>query len=641
MPADDRSATPSRRRGLTGRRAPAVRALRASEAAAAARRVVARGSAVAREVTAPEHAVRRLTDRASLALHARRGRRAATAGLAALADRAARIPAPVASAATVSVVLLVADGAPAPYLDRLGPALEVITATPTRNGESLAAAAARAAREARGDRVCFVFATSEPLTAGVLTRLGASLDAGAVAASAQLVHPVRSITRATPHDGRVRALGLEIVVEEDAPAPAARAAGEVADPNAPPTSVAGASAACLLVDGAAYAAAGGISDYVDIDVAAFDLCRRLRANGGSVVVVPAAIVLDHRAVGNRRSLTRPVAVGNTAWAKLVDDAGPALLREAAPPGPAQLRIAITVAAPSRKVAPRWGDWHLAQAFADALRRAGHLVRVQTADEADDLAGRSADVHCVVRGLASIRRTRGQRHVLWIISHPEAVEVAELDAADLVLVASDRFAADLQQRTPTPVESFLQATDPHRFHRVPADPAHRHAVTVVAKSRDQYRSSVADAISSGLRPAIYGSGWEKFVDPTLVVSQYVDNTELARVYSSAGVVLNDHWDSMRDWGFVSNRIFDALACGTPVVSDDVPEIAALFDGAVPTFRDGAELRALVDEILADPGAAQARARRGTDIVLARHTFDARAREFLDALARHGLDRPREA
>jgi len=244
----------------------------------------------------------------------------------------------------------------------------------------------------------------------------------------------------------------------------------------------------------------------------------------------------------------------------------------------------------------------------------------------------------VRGLHPVRRTRGQRHVLWIISHPETVDDAELDAADLVLVASHRFADAARSRTRTPVEVMLQATDPARFHPMPSDPEHRHDVVVVAKSRDQYRSAVADAIASGLRPAIFGSGWEPFVDPDLIVADYVDNAELPVVYASAGVLLNDHWDTMRDWGFVSNRIFDALACGTPVISDDVAEVDTLFEGAVPTFGDAAGLRRLVDEILGDPDAARARARRGRDIVLAHHTFDLRATEFLATLARHGLDHP---
>ncbi|MDQ1382894.1 MAG: hypothetical protein QOG65_273 [Actinomycetota bacterium] len=605
-------------------------------------------------MTAPNGSAHRLRDRAGLAWEARASRRAAVTALGSLRAAAARLPARPESASTISIVLLggETDGRFAPtfapprvveviaVLDgrmRTAPATAT-TVVRARPGESLAGTAARAATGARGDRVCFWQASNEPLSADVPARLAYALDAApdAAAAAPQLVHPIRSRWRATPHDGRVRQLGVHLGVDHGVPVLVSGAAGDTVRLASEPVVVSGASAACLLIDRAAYAEAGGLPDSADVDVSAFELCRRLRALGRAVLAVPDAVVLDHRPVPTESSLTRPVASATPAWIQLVDDAGAALMREAEPSADARLRIAITVGAPNRKVASRWGDWHLAEAFARALRDRGHDVRVQTADAADDPAGRACDVHCVVRGLAPVRRTRGQRHVLWIISHPDRIETAELDAADLVLVASDRFASELRTRTRTPVESFLQATDPERFRPHPVDPRHRHDVTVVAKSRDQYRTAVADAIESGLQPSIYGSGWDRLVDPSLIVSNYVDNAELARVYSSAGVLLNDHWTSMRDWGFVSNRIFDALACGTPVISDDLPEIADLFGDAVSTFADSGQLRSLVDEVLADPEAARVRARRGMGIVIAHHTFAHRAAEFLDALARHGLD-----
>jgi hypothetical protein len=296
-----------------------------------------------------------------------------------------------------------------------------------------------------------------------------------------------------------------------------------------------------------------------------------------------------------------------------------------------LHIAITVAAPSAKVAARWGDWHLAQALAESLRRRGHQVRLQTADRADDLSGRAGDVHLVLRGLQPVRRTAGQRHVLWIISHPEAIDDGELDAADLVLVASPGFADRLRQRTSTPVEVMLQATDHRRFRPRPVDPVHRHDVTIVAKTREVLRPVVSDALAAGLRPAIYGGGWRGLVDPGLVVADHIDNEALPVVYSSAGVVLNDHWRTMRAWGFASNRLFDVLACGTPVISDPVDGMDELFDRAVLEYHSPDELRALVDEVLADPEAARQRAERGRKVVLANHTFDHRARQLLDCVA----------
>jgi glycosyltransferase involved in cell wall biosynthesis len=226
--------------------------------------------------------------------------------------------------------------------------------------------------------------------------------------------------------------------------------------------------------------------------------------------------------------------------------------------------------------------------------------------------------------------------MWVISHPEAIETSEYDEADLVLVASPRLAAHIRDRTETPIEVLLQATDPQRFRPWPPDPQHAHPVAIVAKSRDVVRKAVADALAAGLRPAIYGSGWEALVDPKLVMADYVPNETLPILYSSIGVLLADHWDAMRAWGVVSNRIFDALACGTPVISDFLPEVRELFGNAVPMYRDGAELRSLVDAALGDPTAARQRAATGREEVLAAHTFDHRAKTFLDALARHDLD-----
>jgi hypothetical protein len=304
---------------------------------------------------------------------------------------------------------------------------------------------------------------------------------------------------------------------------------------------------------------------------------------------------------------------------------------------ASLVCAITVAAPSAKVAHRWGDWHLANDLARAIGGRGHRVTVHTADHARAGAANGADVHLVVRGMTPVTRTDQGVHVLWVVSHPESLSDEECDDADLVLVASERFALDLRARTSTPVEVLLQATDHRRFRPLPPNAEHSHDVTVVAKTRTVMRPSVADALAAGLRPAIYGSGWPEFVDPELVVADHVPNEHLPVVYSSAGVLLNDHWDTMRASGFVSNRLFDALACGTPVISDALPEIETLFGDAVPTYDEPSTLRSRVDAALADPIGARARAWRGRRAVLDRHTFEHRAGELLDALARHGLGR----
>jgi glycosyltransferase involved in cell wall biosynthesis len=535
--------------------------------------------------------------------------------------------------------VVVGAGKPS-WLQALPPGVEVVRSPAPSDTP---AALARAIGTSDPAVVGVVHSATEPQTPGWLERLAAAVDGPAVAAVPVLLHPHRPLRRATAHDGLVRAAGVRLRVDGDGTAVAElRDAGAVPPPGGAAVDVAAGSGAALVVDRAAYEAVGGLAPGDDLDAAAVELCVRLRAAGGRIVVLPDAVAVDHRPVRARRDLRFAVDPAGPAWAAAIDRSG-ALLRRAAErpvsaperpdgrPDPA-LRFAITVPAPSAKVVARWGDWHLAQALAESLRRLGHEVRLQTADRADDLPGRASDVHLVLRGLQPVRRTAGQRHVLWIISHPEAVDDDELDAADVVLVASPRFADRLRHRTSTPVEVMLQATDHRRFRPRPVDPAHRHEVTIVAKTREVLRPVVSDALAAGLRPAIYGGGWRGLVDTGLVVADHIDNEALPVVYSSAGVVLNDHWRTMRAWGFVSNRLFDVLACGAPVISDPVDGMDEVFDGAVLEYHSPDELRALVDEVLADPETARQRADRGRKVVLAEHTFDHRARQLLDCLAR---------
>ena len=137
---------------------------------------------------------------------------------------------------------------------------------------------------------------------------------------------------------------------------------------------------------------------------------------------------------------------------------------------------------------------------------------------------------------------------------------------------------------------------------------------------------------------------------LVAGEHLPNDEVRRAYSSAAIVLNDHWDDMRAQGIVSNRVYDALACGALVVSDHLDEIPQRFGDAVVTYRTPADLRASVARLLGDPAERAERGARGGR-VLAGHTFTHRAGALLDALqdhlapARDGagrlrrLDRPR--
>jgi O-antigen biosynthesis protein len=255
---------------------------------------------------------------------------------------------------------------------------------------------------------------------------------------------------------------------------------------------------------------------------------------------------------------------------------------------------LKIGAPDWEQAERWGDLHFARALRRDLRRRGHRCLIQVLEEWEDEEALGYDVVVVIRGLSRHLPKPGQLNVLWNISHPADLSGEECDGYDLVCVASESFAATLRERTVTPVVVLEQATDPALFYPDPA-PEYEHDLVYVANSRGVLRPIVRDLLPTDRDLAIYGANWKGLIDTRYVVAEHVPNEELRKVYSSAKVVLCDHWDDMREHGFVSNRIFDALACGATVVSDEVPGLER-FEG-VRTYSTAAELEGLLDELLA--------------------------------------------
>ncbi len=488
---------------------------------------------------------------------------------------------------------------------------------------------------AEAEVVCLRTSAVEPLDERRLQRLASAVGGVVVAATPATVHPERGARSATPHDLLVREVGVTVAVDRRGqPVLEAIGAGTAPGVTGRGTRPVVAATGCLVVERGAFERAGGLRRGLGPAAALIDLALRLRAEGGVIAAVPEVVVVDHSPVASVPALRRPVAPTSTAWRDVVALHGPALRRTAFEAAPAP-RVALTTAAPPGLVARRWGDWELAAALGRALERAGVEARVQTLDQADTVASRTSDVQLVVRGLTPVRRTSGQGHVLWVISHPDALSDAELDEADLVLAASARLAERLRPRTATPVDVLLQATDHHRFRPTTPRRAHQHDITVVANTRGVFRPAVAHALAAGLRPALYGEGWTDLVERSMVVRRNVPNGLLPVVYSSAGVVLNDHWPDMRDLGMVANRVYDVLACATPLVSDPVPGLEELLGDVVDTFTSPEQLRDAVSSVLGDRRRARHRAEQGRALVLAHHTFDRRARQLSDLLREHDL------
>ncbi|MEX2556534.1 MAG: glycosyltransferase [Actinomycetota bacterium] len=301
-------------------------------------------------------------------------------------------------------------------------------------------------------------------------------------------------------------------------------------------------------------------------------------------------------------------------------------------------VAARISTPNWDVAEEWGDTHFARDLSGSLRRSGFRTSIHVRNEWDLPECQDADVVVQLRGLHDYAPKPGHLNVIWIISHPDDVDMDECERFDLVLAASEPFADELSARLGVPVLPLLQATNSDKFRPVQPDPTLRCPVLFVGGSRKQYRPAVMWAIELGVPLHVYGSNWEGLISPEHLKGSYFPNERLRELYCSADIVLNDHWPDMSKHGFISNRIFDILACGGFVVSDHVEGSQRLLGDAVPVFRSKEELAEILARYADDPEARRALAQAGMELVRREHSFDARARQLVPMLEERLRSRP---
>ena len=254
---------------------------------------------------------------------------------------------------------------------------------------------------------------------------------------------------------------------------------------------------------------------------------------------------------------------------------------------------ILIAAPAKEAGQHWGDTWFARDLAAALCRAGQDAKVVTRTRGDVPARDEDDVVVVLRGLRRfVPRQARTMWFLWVISHPDLLEPGEVGEYDAVFAASTTWSHPEAEVIP-----LLQATNPERFNPGLAVPGTGADVLFVGSTRSQYRTIIKDAVDAGIDVEIHGRGWENFVDSRFIASEYLSGTDVGAAYRSANVVLNDHWADMARDGFLSNRLFDAVAAGGVVfvwfdagllVLDADP--ASLADGAAFAAGRGLGLHA---------------------------------------------------
>ena len=293
-----------------------------------------------------------------------------------------------------------------------------------------------------------------------------------------------------------------------------------------------------------------------------------------------------------------------------------------------LRWTIVTSAPKGPAGEQWGDTWFARDLADALRRAGQRVEVVSRVGADSARRADDDVVVVLRGLREVRAPQDRRSVwlLWVISHPELVTEDELRGYDAVFVASESW------RPPGGVEAtpLLQATAPQRFHPGAAPADSGASILFVGSTRGEFRPAVRGALRSSRADelTVFGVGWEEFLPSERIAGAFMPNDALPAAYAGAGIVLNDHHRDMAQAGFLSNRLFDAVACGARVLSDNARGLHEIFGSSVVTFDDEDQLARLLDQPMNQVFVGEEERAREARRIAERHSFDARAAVLIE-------------
>jgi hypothetical protein len=293
----------------------------------------------------------------------------------------------------------------------------------------------------------------------------------------------------------------------------------------------------------------------------------------------------------------------------------------------RLRWAVKIGAGAGASGDRWGDVPFARDLGDALVGGPQVVGIDRHGAFGRPTSYLDDVVLTLRGRFPVAHQAGRLNVMWVISRPDLVTPEEVRGYDLVYAASPLWAQHMTELSGREVRVLHQATNGAKFNpALPLDESVDDTVFVGgARPEVGGRPIVSMALEASAEIGLWGPNWSRYAPVEAVRGDFLAFEDAPRVYRSAGIVLNDHWADMAQWGFINNRTFDAVASGTPVISDYV-EGLEMFDGAVVSCTDAEAMAKFLVDRSWQPSRSEMD--RISTRVRTEHSFSARAGVLLD-------------
>jgi predicted O-methyltransferase YrrM/glycosyltransferase involved in cell wall biosynthesis len=278
----------------------------------------------------------------------------------------------------------------------------------------------------------------------------------------------------------------------------------------------------------------------------------------------------------------------------------------------------------------YGDWHTGHELGDALVRVGWPVTYL--ERTDGRWYRQpADLDAVVSLLDvfDVRNVAtGMIRIAWVRNWTDRwIERPWFRDFDIVLTSSIASKRRIDGATGMSSIVFPIATNPARFAATGETAREEPAEVVLSVNRWGVERGIEAGLvrlaAEGVRVAVYGRGWESEPQLTGIWRGPRPYDDLPAIYRSARLVIDDAASSTAPYGSMNSRVFDALAAGALVVTNNELGAHELFDTEFPVWHDAEDLSSRVRSLLQDEPRRAQLAARYRDVVLREHTYAGRA------------------
>lgn len=276
-----------------------------------------------------------------------------------------------------------------------------------------------------------------------------------------------------------------------------------------------------------------------------------------------------------------------------------------------------------------GDFFLADDLKVGLEKIGYKVEYRFREDYQNLKLGNAGNILYLKGYYDFEhlpdvKNDGRKRVLYLY-YIEGLHDNILKEVDAVACASQKLIDEMIKPVNAHAYYVPQFTNPERFKST-NDTKKTTVLFVGSNHSRKGRKSVDYAIKAGADLSVFGKFWDTFLEPQYLKGQYIDNDELYKYYAGADVVLNDHREDMRYYGFISNRIYDVVASGGFVFTDYLPEIEQVYGDSIATYKDFDEFKEKLAYYLNNPDMRRQMAESARQITLENFTNDKAAANF---------------